>query len=258
MSSQAKSFELQATEYIQARFKSASVELKPFVSQIEYSFLNFGKVVRPNLVEMLVSNYGAQKSYFEWALSVELIHCYSLLHDDLPCADNSGYRRGQPSHHRKFSESDALLIGSALSFEAFGVIAKSYPPELSQKLTEILSDLCGFSGLIGGQLLDLSGHEDKKLVSSLKTGCLFKAAALGSVAICDLEVSEARRLSQTIDLFGVWFQAMDDEIDGEGWDNLEEIESSLKKSFESLRIKEPFLEYWEEVKTQFWLKESGS
>lgn len=257
---QKQDFENKTKDYLRSRFEKEDFSLKPYVQQIEYSLLNFGKTARPLLIHSLARFYGEpnfSQNDFSWALAVEMIHCYSLIHDDLPCMDNSGYRRNEPSHHRKFGESDALLIGSSLQFEAFNVVSQFYSDSVSKQLCQLLSQHCGFSGLVGGQLLDLSGCSDKQKVAALKTGALFKAAALGSGIICNLEPLELRRLAQVMDLFGLWFQAMDDEVDAESWDNLEELDSSLQKSFSSLRCKEVFEEYLEYLRTQFWFEKKG-
>ena len=151
-------------------------DVSPLMDAIEYSFFNGGKRFRPLLCYAVGEALGfSLEKLHGFALSVECIHTYSLLHDDLPCMDNDAFRRGQPSTHKKFSENLALLAGDSLLTEAFAVLARYYPRQCD-KLVELLTKASGFHGMIRGQTLDL-GHgksveslEDLIKLHRLKTG----------------------------------------------------------------------------------------
>jgi len=158
-----------------------------------------------------------------FAVALEMIHTYSLIHDDLPCMDNDDMRRGMPSCHIKYGEEFALLAGDALLTAAFGVIAKSSiaqeKPETAIRAIQKLSEFAGVGGMIGGQEIDLA-YENKsaplevlEVLDSLKTGALIRCAAyLGVISACDNEeyLKAADIYSENI---GHAFQIVDDILD---------------------------------------------
>ena len=167
-----------------------------------------------------------------YALGIECVQAYSLVHDDLPCMDNDDMRRGKPSCHIAFGESTAVLAGDALLTHAFSVIAESKAaeshPERAVKAIAKLADYAGYRGMVGGQVLDLSAAEKEvsadelATIHALKTAALMKAsAAMGCIAagadeeICALAEKYA-------ELFGLAFQMADDLLDFNG--NYDECE----------------------------------
>ena len=162
------------------------------VSQaMRYSVENGGKRVRPSLMLGFCELCGGDvKKTLPLACALEMIHTYSLIHDDLPCMDNDDFRRGKPSCHIKFGYEYALLAGDALLTLAFETALKSeLPPEITVAATKELAVAAGWAGMVGGQVIDLQ-NEGKKVsveeierMDALKTGELIRAACvLGCMA----------------------------------------------------------------------------
>ena len=190
-----------------------------------YSVNIGGKRIRPILtLEFCNLCCGDYKKAISFACAVEMIHTYSLIHDDLPCMDDDDMRRGQPSNHKKFGEANALLAGDALLTHAFTALTKSdnVPTENIIKAVEVLSECAGVNGMIGGQVLDLKN--EGKMISSdelvtthnLKTGALIKAACvLGCLAGngTDEQIKAAENYAVNL---GLAFQVIDDILDVTG------------------------------------------
>ncbi|MFV9988849.1 MAG: polyprenyl synthetase family protein [Coxiella endosymbiont of Dermacentor nuttalli] len=145
------------------------------------------------------------------ACAVELIHCYSLVHDDLPAMDNDNYRRGRLSCHRAFDEATAILVGDALQSLAFETLAR----ENNSRLIATLAHASGSLGMVGGQQLDLSGKNNEN-VHQLKTGSLFRAAVELS-ALCakcsDRKlIQQLRELGTTVGLIFQWQDNLADQV----------------------------------------------
>ena len=181
---------------------------------MRYSLADGGKRIRPALVMAFCELFGEDAAQAEaFAVAIEMVHTYSLIHDDLPCMDNDDYRRGRLSCHRKFGERAALLAGDALLTEAFEVAADS------RAAVKIIAKAAGERGMIGGQWLDLS-HEKKKMdraqleeMNRRKTGALLGAAcALGCLAAGAGEAQTAAALRYA-DALGLLFQLTDDILD---------------------------------------------
>ncbi len=190
---------------------------------MRYSTTGGGKRIRPFLTlafcEMLG---GSREAALPFACAVEMIHSYSLIHDDLPCMDNDDYRRGKLTCHRKFGEANALLAGDALLTYAFELLASNeyVSAEITNNAVKTLAKAAGHFGMVGGQQLDLIG-EKKQLdmntlvfMHSLKTGALIKASCiLGCLAagITDKTVlDDAETYAGNI---GLAFQIIDDILD---------------------------------------------
>lgn len=166
---------------------------------MKYSLSIGGKRIRPILVLEFCRVCGGNiYDAIPFAVALEMIHTYSLIHDDLPCMDDDDMRRGMPSCHVKFGEANALLAGDALLTAAFGVISESriaeVRPSVAVKAIRVLSRLAGVGGMIGGQELDLKSENkaitiaELETIDKLKTGALIKcAAALGVMCACDNE-----------------------------------------------------------------------
>lgn len=189
-----------------------------------YSVLNGGKRIRPILLlEFYKLCGGNDDCAYNFACALEMIHSYSLVHDDLPCMDDDDLRRGKPSCHKEFGECMALLCGDALLTEAFAVAAKTkgIPADRVVKALTHLSASAGTTGMVGGQVIDMtmdSTADDNVLFDMyrLKTGALLKTAcACGSIlaGADDDKVALAEAFGEKV---GIAFQIIDDILDGIG------------------------------------------
>ena len=189
-----------------------------------YSLLDGGKRVRPFLVNSCCELLGGDVSKsMPLACAVEMIHTYSLIHDDLPCMDDDDFRRGKPSNHKKFGYANALLAGDALLTKAFGVVAgaESLSPSERAEAVRVLSGAAGESGMIGGQVIDLIGEtraldfETLIKLHSYKTGALIECSArLGCIAAgYEADSPKAQKLCEYAKNVGLAFQVIDDILD---------------------------------------------
>lgn len=154
------------------------------------------------------------------AAAVELIHAYSLVHDDLPSMDNDDLRRGQPSCHIRFGEAAALLAGDALQAQAFSILAQSAMPDQARACAT-LAQASGACGMVGGQMRDLEAAADNihalEAMHQMKTGALIRASvALGAACGAPLAQNEEEALARYADRVGLAFQVADDVLDVEG------------------------------------------
>jgi len=187
-----------------------------------YSLLGGGKRVRPVLALACIDIVGGEPSKFaQAAVSLEMIHTYSLIHDDLPAMDNDDLRRGKPSNHKKYGETTAILAGDALLTYAFEILAKPLPVPAEKQLRVIreTAQAAGWQGMAGGQALDTaSSFENSDLtmaeyIHNMKTGALLRASArLGAVLGGGTE-EEIDLLSQYAAYLGLAFQIKDDILD---------------------------------------------
>ena len=188
---------------------------------MRYSLNAGGKRIRPILVlEFCRITGGDCDKSLPVACAIEMLHTYSLIHDDLPCMDNDDLRRGKPTNHVVYGECTATLAGDALQAEAFGTILRSeLPAEARAECARILADAVGADGMCGGQFLDMIG-ENKKLtaqeldeINSRKTGALLIAACTMGVAAAggsDKQLEAAAMFGAAI---GAAFQIRDDMLD---------------------------------------------
>ena len=180
---------------------------------MHYAVMSGGKRLRPLLVYATGLSFGAKpKRMDNAACAIELIHSYSLVHDDLPAMDNDDYRRGKPTCHRAFDEATAILVGDALQSLAFEILAR----EDSARLVATLARASGSLGMAGGQQLDL-GSKGNEFVYQLKTGALFRAAvelgALCANCMNEIVLEQLRELGTTIGLIFQWQDDLDDQIE---------------------------------------------
>jgi farnesyl diphosphate synthase len=183
-----------------------------------YALVGGGKRLRPALVRLFCeAGGGALEAARAPALAVELVHTYSLVHDDLPCMDDDDLRRGRPTCHRVYGEAMAVLVGDTLLTEAFGLLAEGGPRAVDQ--IAVLARGSGGAGMVGGQVLDLAlpgstaSAEEVRAVHRAKTADLIAAACeLGAIAAGgDAELrARARRYGLAL---GLGFQAVDDVLD---------------------------------------------
>ena len=186
-----------------------------------YSLKNGGKRVRPMLVLEFCRACGADiKAALPFACAIEMIHSYSLIHDDLPCMDDDDFRRGMPSCHKKFGEATALLAGDGLLTLAFSIATKAcVSAEKKVEAVALLADCAGHLGMIGGQTMDLQHEgcnitlEQLKKTDALKTGRLiYCACKLGCIAAgADSQKIEAAEIYA--ERIGLAFQIVDDLLD---------------------------------------------
>lgn len=195
---------------------------------MRYAVLGGGKRVRTLLAHAAGEFCGAApETVDQAAAAVELIHAYSLVHDDLPCMDDDDLRRGKPSCHKQYDDATALLVGDALQSLAFQILSQDSlctDPALQLKMTHLLALACGSRGMAGGQAIDLESVG--KLLNQIelenmhihKTGALIRAAALLG-AYCgenDPQSDEKiRAISQYAESIGLAFQVVDDILDAE-------------------------------------------
>lgn len=190
-----------------------------------YSVLDGGKRFRPILTLAVGELFGAkQRLLLPFACAIELIHCYSLIHDDLPALDNDDLRRGKPSCHKQFGEALALLAGDALLTEAFFIMsdpraARLLGAPLISKLIREISDAASIRGMIGGQSkeLELVKHKVTPAVleglDRLKTGALIKTAARVGAMIGGATRKDLDRVTRYAQSLGLAFQITDDILD---------------------------------------------
>ena len=196
-------------------------------SAIHYTVFNGGKRLRPALVYATGECFDADIETLDYAAAaIELIHCYSLVHDDLPAMDDDDLRRGKPSCHKAFDEATAILVGDALQCHAFEILSFSRDaPErkLQLAMLQTLAQASGSYGMVGGQSLDLLSEgkvlnlDELKNIYQLKTSTLIKAAIkLGALSAGQNDSSILEHLDQAADAIGLAFQIQDDILDIEG------------------------------------------
>ena len=186
-----------------------------------YSLLAGGKRVRAVLCMAVCDMLGGDiKTAAHFACAVEMLHCYSLIHDDLPCMDNDDFRRGRPSCHKAFDEATALLAGDVLLTEAFEVISSAEASaEIRSRAVKALSSGAGSRGMVWGQELDLCyenqtiGLEELQQIHRNKTGALINAAVQMGVAAANGTAQDEDQLYQYAFDLGVVFQIVDDILD---------------------------------------------
>lgn len=229
--------------------KTAKKKLEEYVSFIEYSLKKYslhsclnmqksvaeamdysleagGKRIRPVLVLEFCNICGEDwKKAVSAACAIEMIHTFSLIHDDLPCMDDDDFRRGKPSCHKKFGEARAVLAGDALAIRPFEII--SVADELdAQKRTALiyeLSHLSGAEGMIGGQIIDMENEErtyvdgdNLRFMYSLKTGALIEASCKMGCICAGADKSKISLAAEYARALGLAFQIIDDILDVEG------------------------------------------
>lgn len=207
-----------ADEYIKSVLPKEKLPQEEIVKAMDYSLSSGGKRIRPVIAIFAAKSLGAgSESVMPYAAAIELIHTYSLIHDDLPCMDNDDLRRGRPTNHKVFGEATAVLAGDALLNFAFETaLMADTEPEKKIALLKIIARSAGLYGMIGGQILDMEGEKRKlaadeiRLMQNLKTGALIKAAA----AIGAVTAGERKEFFDVYaENLGLAFQLKDDILD---------------------------------------------
>jgi farnesyl diphosphate synthase len=190
---------------------------------MRYAVLDGGKRVRPLLVYAAGALFGADATALSRAAAaVEMIHAYSLVHDDMPCMDDDALRRGKPTVHKAYDEATALLVGDALQSQAFSVLSEcdTVPAARQVAMLKLLAFASGSLGMCGGQAIDLDSVglsltlEQLEQMHRLKTGALLRASVvLGALAGKDLSDAELKALDDYSRAIGLAFQVVDDVLD---------------------------------------------
>jgi geranylgeranyl pyrophosphate synthase len=201
-----------------------SADAARLLEAMKYSLLNGGKRVRPLLVYASAQACQANLNHADYAaLAIEMVHAYSLVHDDLPAMDDDDLRRGQPTCHIAFDEACAILAGDALQSEAFSLLSApidGLQPVQQLSMVNTLAVASGLYGMAGGQSLDLEAVNQSVDLAYLenmhnhKTGALIKASVLlGAQCQASLDSHTKHALSQYADAIGLAFQVQDDILD---------------------------------------------
>ena len=201
------------------------------LAAMRHGVLNGGKRLRPFLVIESASLFGAPAHHREAqriAAALECVHCYSLIHDDLPAMDDDDLRRGQPTVHKAFDEAAAILAGDALQSLAFDIIcddthdgggASSLPAAARLALARGLARAAGLGGMAGGQMLDLDAGRDRPdeagiiRLQAMKTGALIRYACEAGAIVAGASESDRERLAEFGSAIGLAFQLADDLLD---------------------------------------------
>ena len=196
-------------------------EQRELLEAMRYSLLAGGKRVRPVLVLKFASLFGeTEENAMQAACGIEMLHTYSLIHDDLPCMDNDDLRRGKPTCHKKFGETIAVLTGDALQAAAFAhILSSNVPMERRGAMALTLAQAVNEQGMCGGQYLDTcrgvapSTREELLRVHALKTGALLKAACVMGVQCAGGASEQVEAAGEFASHLGLAFQIRDDILD---------------------------------------------
>ena len=198
------------------------------VQAMHYSLFVGGKRLRPILCLAAAEAVGGDAGEaLPVACALEMVHTYSLIHDDLPAMDDDDLRRGQPTCHKKFDEATAILAGDGLLTEAFHILAAAAPRFEGREavlldVTELLAKAAGYRGMVGGQMLDLMAEgrqisfKELELIHRFKTGALLTAATRSGALVGGGNRQEVTALTGYGEKFGLAFQVTDDLLDVEG------------------------------------------
>ncbi len=198
------------------------------IEAMRYSSLNGGKRLRPFLAVASAAMFDVPRQGALLAgAALECIHCYSLIHDDLPSMDNSDLRRGRPTSHKKFDDATAILAGDSLLTLAFDIITRDEvhrDPTVRLLLTRALARAAGIGGMAGGQIMDLAGEgrfgdkepPDVAKLQQMKTGALLKYGCIAGALLAQASKEQYAALDAYGHAFGEAFQIADDLLDVEG------------------------------------------
>lgn len=247
------------TEDALRKIYSEDEDIQVLLDSERYSLFAGGKRIRPALTLEFCRMFGGDDAAaLPFACAVEMIHTYSLIHDDLPCMDDDEMRRGKPTNHKVYGESTALLAGDSLLTGAFEVAASNSEAgsDVSAKAVAYLASCAGRYGMVGGQIMDLEG-EQKKLtldqllkLHSLKTGALISAAAVMGALAAGIELTDPRMedVVTFAENIGLAFQIVDDILDQTG--NAEELGKNVGVDAE--HQKNTFLSFFTVEEAQFY------
>lgn len=207
-------------DYLHQRLGQGSIS--PVDEAMEYSVEAGGKRLRPILMMAAADAAGADGTKFlPVASALEMIHTYSLIHDDLPSMDNDDYRRGRLTNHKVYGDAMALLAGDGLLTQAFEVMLEQpgVDPAVLLKVVRLVAHCAGPVGMVGGQALDITSEDkhlsaaEMKQLHEAKTGALFVAAVRGGALLAGADAKTLEDLTHFAKLFGLAFQITDDILD---------------------------------------------
>ena len=247
------------TEHALRRIYTPDSDLSCLLESEQYSLFAGGKRIRPTLTLEFCRLFGGDdEAAIPFACAVEMIHTYSLIHDDLPCMDNDDLRRGKPTNHKVFGETIALLAGDALLTGAFEVAASNAAagPEAAALAVAYLAGCAGRYGMIGGQVMDIEGErkaltEDQLMkLHSMKTGALINAACVMGALAAGVRLDDPimERVVTYAENIGLAFQIVDDILDRTG------DEATLGKPIgsDAANEKNTFLSFYTVEEAQFY------
>jgi geranylgeranyl diphosphate synthase type II len=215
--------------WLKKHFNEKGVYNKKIYDAMHYSLQIGGKRIRPLLHCYTYKMYEEEyKNIIPIACAIEMIHTYSLIHDDLPCMDNDDLRRGQPTNHKVFGEAIAVLAGDGLLNEAMSIMFNFCKDKSQNEILacKIISDSAGPEGMIGGQVVDILSEGKKISYETLcymhkkKTGALIKSSILSGAVLGNASEDDIEKLCNFGEKLGLAFQIKDDILDVTGDENL--------------------------------------
>ena len=218
---------------------------------MQYAAFTGGKRFRPVLALAACEACGGKpREAILAALAIELIHTYSLVHDDLPALDNDDMRRGKPTCHRKFGEANAILAGDALLNLAFETISGIRPAERAVCILCEISTASGTHGMIGGQVADLEAPARKKtlaehdFISRYKTGALIRVSVVAGALAAGASPGKFRAMTRYGECLGLAFQVVDDILDKDGYCKVMSVKAATAKAVklieQAIKAVQPF------------------
>lgn len=218
-----ESYASRAESALYAAMPDADCVQKTVVDAMKYSIEAGGKRLRPVIMLMTAKLLGLDEAEaMPFACALEMIHTYSLIHDDLPAMDNDDLRRGKPTNHKVFGEAMAILAGDGLLNLAAETVSKSETATLPERKIRAIGELftaSGFGGMIGGQVVDLESEgkrispEEMQKIHLMKTGALIRAAGRIPCALSGASEEDTEAITAYCDNLGVAFQICDDLLD---------------------------------------------
>ncbi|MCQ2425728.1 MAG: polyprenyl synthetase family protein [Lachnospiraceae bacterium] len=208
-------------EEMKNRLPETDPDSRVLFDAMRYSAEAGGKRIRPVLALLFSRLFGGKdEDVLPFACAIEMVHTYSLIHDDLPCMDNDDYRRGKPTNHKVFGYANAVLAGDALLTYAFEELMTSPAPAGTKcRAASLLAQMAGPNGMVGGQIIDGIGETEKLSyemllkMNRLKTGCLIRCACLLGAYAAGADEEMIRRTTVYADAVGLAFQIEDDILD---------------------------------------------
>jgi geranylgeranyl diphosphate synthase type II len=204
---------------------------------MQYAVFTGGKRFRPALALSACEACGGKPGdALGAALALELIHTYSLVHDDLPALDNDDLRRGKPTCHKKFGEANAILAGDALLTLAFELVAGIKPADRAVSILREIAVASGTHGMIGGQVADIEAPARKKtlaehdFISRYKTGALIRVSAMAGAIAAGASVRQLKAITRYGECLGLAFQVVDDILDKDGYCKVMSVKAATQKA----------------------------
>ncbi len=232
---------------------------------LKYSFNSSGKLFRPSLFWAMLKDLGIDDRYFEVAIAIEMIHTYSLVHDDLPAMDNDDYRRGKLTCHKVFGEDIAILTGDALLTQAFDILTRVKVSESTLvQLLVAFTSAAGVSGMIGGQVMDVKNENDPNLsletleiIHDKKTAMMIALPIKCAQIIAGVTDDDCLRGARKLGLF---YQVQDDYLDMYG--NFEKMGKAVnadadKVTYSTLFEKSQLEKYIEQLASEILMTYDG-